>query len=166
MAIFPLPTAASILADSRLTVDEISAAFGDTATAKADIEQRIADEVASIETDILEHVTAAEWAEGAGEDEEEDAADYTRRNRLATNELRLRVLSSLFESAGFLNDGYEQKADRYTARADKVRAQLMGDLQSGADLGSDGTQGAATLSTAAYTLDSDLLPVVNGSYYA
>lgn len=124
-----LTAPAAIRVRSRLQPEEVSVELADDAAFDAEIEARRDTQAAIVETKILNVLTAAEW-------NAYDADTLARLQGVAVEIVDLRTLASLFESAGGLNDAYEEKADRYQRNAKDLEVALL----AGAVATTDGEQ--------------------------
>lgn len=108
MTITTLPTASAIRTESRLTPSQVSTAFANTSALETDIAARITTYRAVVEKKLS----------GVGTSE----ANQT----IATEALQLRVLASLFSTAGYLNDAYSDKAQQLMAQFNDLIDDLTG----------------------------------------
>lgn len=145
MIIGTLPTAAAVRIESRLQPEEVNLTYAGEAALEADISARITKYNAVVGKKLAAVVTSAD------------------NQTIATEALMLRVLASLYGTAGYLNTAYWERAQELKAES----ADLIDDLTgTSADNVALVSNGAGTLSTARYGLNLVGLPVVNGSYYA
>ncbi len=144
MTITTLPAAADIRTDSRLRPEQVSTALADTTALDADITTRITTYEPVINNKIAGVTTSAAY------------------QIIATRALFLRVESSLYGSAGQLNGVYWDRAKELKAESDELISDLIAAdaIASGDTIaGVAGTGNAATLSTAPYFLNDELLVV-------
>jgi len=132
MTIDTLPSADAVRVESRLRPEQVSAALANVAALNTDIAARIVKYRAVIEGKL------------------EGVATSIRNQIIATEALQLRVLASLYGTAGQLNPAYWERAKELKAESADLIDDLIG---SSADVPSN-VSGAATLSTAAYIYDA------------
>ena len=131
MTIDTLPAADAVRVESRLRPEQVSAALADAVALNADIAARIVKYRAVIEGKVAGVATSG------------------RNQTIATEALQLRVLASLYGTAGQLNPAYWERAKELKAES----ADLIDDLTgSSADVPSN-VSGAATLNTSRYAYD-------------
>ena len=157
MALFPLPAAAVIRAESDLRPGQASLYYATAADLDADIAERIAAAAVRVESQLLE-AAGAVWPLVGTLTEES-----TRQKALATEETAKRALVSLFTSAGQLNAAYQEKAREYERQADQLRlllaSRIAGGQSSAVEPGSG--SGSGTLSLTPYRVNALGVLVVN-----
>ena len=139
MVITTTPTAPYIRIESRLRPEQVNTVLGDTTALESDITARVGKYVAVINKKLAGVVTSAD------------------NQTIATEALALRVLASLYGSAGFLNPAYWQRAQELKKESEDLIDDLLGtSVEDVAGIGN-----AATLSTAPYGIDDAGLLIVN-----
>jgi len=142
MIITTTPTAPYIRAESRLRPEQVNTALVDTAALEADITARVGKYVAVINKKLAGVTTSAD------------------NQIIATEALALRILASLYGSAGFLNPVYWQRAQELKKESEDLIDDLLGTSTDDVS-GVAGIGNAATLSTAPYGIDDAGILVVN-----
>jgi len=132
MALFPLPAAAEVRAESDLQPAMASPTFTTNAQLDADIAGRITAAAAVVDAEVLSVVSVYSTPDL-------DPQLLSLYEALSTEEIKLRAVASLYFSAGALNDKYDAKAKDYERRADAINALRTRRMQ-----GSSTTDNAAT----------------------
>ncbi len=138
MTITSPPTAAAVRIESRLRPEQVNPTLADAAALEADIAARITKYKAVIDRKLS------------------TVEDTATHQIIAAEALMLRVLASLFGSAGALNPAYWERAQALKAES----ADLLDDLTGGDTVTSVEMLGT-TLSTAPYRFNADGVLVDN-----
>lgn len=157
MALFPLPLAATIRAESDLRPVQASLYYTATSELEADIQSRILDAAAVVESELLEAAGAVWPLANASE------SDAARQRSLATQLTTKIALVSLFISAGQLNPAYAEKAVQYQKQADELRRLLSARIAAGqsSPVEPESGAGSGTVSLSRYRFNALGVLVLN-----
>lgn len=108
MTIDTLPTAAAIRTESRLKPEQVNLSYANTAALESDIEARITTYQAVIEKKLAGVTTSS------------------GNQTIATEAVQLRVLASLFGTAGYLNPMYWERAQQLKMESADLIDDLLG----------------------------------------
>ena len=139
MSLFSLPTADEVLDDSRLTEQQIKAAYS-LSDALVDIGQKIAEAATVVEGLLVTAAAPYSWpltdsvlsTAYTSYDGTARAAVITRQAAAATLAVKYLALADVYRSAGQLNKAYTDKADQFEVKAERI---LTGNPDSKQDTG-------------------------------